>query len=359
MTYDPDVFRLDTLTLTQRTNGFSNAVPECRSALLPPGEEEVLLSGGQQAVVSQGSGAIANFGLTVLPTAPDGKYHFTFKRAALADSSHEDIGTVALEGKFFVPAAPPVSIICTPVSDTALVRGDTLSFNTTLTNHHWQGVTASVYMYGVVEPEGGQEYLVVDTVHVYIPQGARISSITELVVPPFAPLTHYTFTGYVGEMQTVYDDDSFGFDITAEEGMSGGGPELAGASYQMPWPLVAGWFDKTKASAKGHTGDHPASHGVPRTFAIRQNYPNPFNPSTTILYEIPEDEQGEMEVTIRINDLRGKTIRVYEEGVKGPGTYSLVWDGKDENGLEAGSGVYFYHVRVGAFEKTRKMVLLK
>lgn len=45
MMYDPNVLRLDTLTLTQRTSGFSNAVPECRRAMLPPEEEEVLLSG--------------------------------------------------------------------------------------------------------------------------------------------------------------------------------------------------------------------------------------------------------------------------------------------------------------------------
>jgi len=41
------------------------------------------------------------------------------------------------------------------------------------------------------------------------------------------------------------------------------------------------------------------------------------------------------------------------------GQQSVVWDGRDKNNQPVGSGIYFYKLKTGNFEKTRKMILMK
>jgi len=42
-----------------------------------------------------------------------------------------------------------------------------------------------------------------------------------------------------------------------------------------------------------------------------------------------------------------------------PGVYYQIWDSKDEQGNKVSSGVYFYQLRAGGYNETKKMVLLK
>jgi len=42
-----------------------------------------------------------------------------------------------------------------------------------------------------------------------------------------------------------------------------------------------------------------------------------------------------------------------------PGYYSVSWDGRDGEGKEVSSGIYFYRIEAGDFVQTRKMILLK
>ena len=42
-----------------------------------------------------------------------------------------------------------------------------------------------------------------------------------------------------------------------------------------------------------------------------------------------------------------------------PGSYQVIWDGKDEGGKEVSSGVYFYVIKVQDLIQTRKMTLLR
>ena len=41
------------------------------------------------------------------------------------------------------------------------------------------------------------------------------------------------------------------------------------------------------------------------------------------------------------------------------GRHIAVWNGKDDNGKQAASGVYFYQMKNGDYQKSRKMLLLK
>jgi len=41
------------------------------------------------------------------------------------------------------------------------------------------------------------------------------------------------------------------------------------------------------------------------------------------------------------------------------GMHSVVWDGRDEQGGSASSGIYFYRMHAGKYSSTRKMIMMK
>jgi len=94
---------------------------------------------------------------------------------------------------------------------------------------------------------------------------------------------------------------------------------------------------------------------APRLFSLFQNYPNPFNPSTTISYTL--QQPGEVE--IKIYDLLGRAVRRLVQASQPAGSYSVSWDGRDERGDLVASGFYFYQMRAGEFQATRRMIFLK
>lgn len=94
---------------------------------------------------------------------------------------------------------------------------------------------------------------------------------------------------------------------------------------------------------------------LPENFTLFQNYPNPFNLYTNMLYKL----KGEFFVKLEIYDLLGRKVKTVISEKQTPGFKSLVWDGKDEDKNLLPSGVYFYRLKVGDQEKTKKMVLLK
>ncbi|MFC1552383.1 T9SS type A sorting domain-containing protein [Candidatus Latescibacterota bacterium] len=94
---------------------------------------------------------------------------------------------------------------------------------------------------------------------------------------------------------------------------------------------------------------------LPSAFMVHAPYPNPFNPSTTIHYEIPKDAHVEFVVY----DVLGRKIAVLQDDWKSAGVYNTVWNGKSDNGVNVGSGVYLYRVKAGEFVEQGKMVLVR
>jgi len=101
-------------------------------------------------------------------------------------------------------------------------------------------------------------------------------------------------------------------------------------------------------------------------YSLAQNYPNPFNPITSIQYSVISD-QSLPHITLKIFNLLGQEVRTLVDEVKEPGYYTVTWDGRDEFGAEAASGVYFYRLTAGGasrenggdFTATKRMLLLK
>ena len=107
--------------------------------------------------------------------------------------------------------------------------------------------------------------------------------------------------------------------------------------------------------AKVGDGESVMETALPEALGLEQAYPNPFNPSTTIQYGLPEGAN----VTLVVYNILGQQVRTLVSGAQGPGHYSVVWDGRDEAGRPAATGVYIYWLQAGAFSQVRKMILAK
>ena len=99
---------------------------------------------------------------------------------------------------------------------------------------------------------------------------------------------------------------------------------------------------------------------TPERAALLTNYPNPFNPETWIPYQLSEPA----EVTLRIYAVSGALVRTLNLGHQSAGLYhqrsrAAYWNGKNELGEPAASGVYFYTLTAGDFTATRKMLIMK
>jgi hypothetical protein len=138
----------------------------------------------------------------------------------------------------------------------------------------------------------------------------------------------------------------------------------------------------------------------PNTFHLYQNYPNPFNPTTNIPFTVCGSQfmvhcpvhathekavdsswfivdspvhtthgkavdsswfmvDSPVHTTLKIYNIRGELVKTLVDEPKEAGSYEAVWDGKDENGNQVASGIYFYELRVADHCETKKMILVK
>ncbi|MFL2511253.1 MAG: choice-of-anchor B family protein, partial [Candidatus Neomarinimicrobiota bacterium] len=100
---------------------------------------------------------------------------------------------------------------------------------------------------------------------------------------------------------------------------------------------------------------------IPKILEIKQSYPNPFRNFTTIKYDVPLEQN----VVLRVFNIRGQVVRTLVNELKGPGYYSVIWDGANDNGNAVSSGIYFCQMYTpanpngGQFIKAMKMVKIR
>jgi hypothetical protein len=131
-------------------------------------------------------------------------------------------------------------------------------------------------------------------------------------------------------------------------------------------PQVTGIATKSSLVASlGHIyeiTEVPASQNVKKIadtatrqdFALRA-YPNPFNPSTQIRFSMKDNGIA----SLRIYNLHGQLIRELLHKQGAAGEHILTWDGRDERGVAAASGVYFIRFEVGNEVKIGKIMLVR
>lgn len=93
----------------------------------------------------------------------------------------------------------------------------------------------------------------------------------------------------------------------------------------------------------------------PKGYQLLQNYPNPFNQKTIITYVIPELT----DVELKIYGVLGKEVRKIISAELQKGLYKANWDGKNNEGDDVASGIYFYHLVCNKTILAKKMILLR
>ncbi len=95
---------------------------------------------------------------------------------------------------------------------------------------------------------------------------------------------------------------------------------------------------------------------VPTSVTLLQNVPNPFNPKTEIRFGLPAAAAADL----KVYDTTGRLVRTLLDGAPyGAGFHRVSWDGTDDRGQRASTGVYFYVLETGAERQHGKMLLLK
>jgi hypothetical protein len=92
-----------------------------------------------------------------------------------------------------------------------------------------------------------------------------------------------------------------------------------------------------------------------KQFELLQNYPNPGNPSTMIQFKLPQSSR----VVLKVINLLGQEVKTLVNEQKEAGSYSVMWDGRDNRGCTAPSGIYLYMLRTDDKVLTKKLTLMK
>ncbi len=85
--------------------------------------------------------------------------------------------------------------------------------------------------------------------------------------------------------------------------------------------------------------------------------PNPFGPSTKITFAVPGS--GLVPVTVTVYDVLGRRVKTLWSAPTAPGERTLTWDGREDSGAPARSGVYLARVQAGAEQRSLKLFLAR
>ncbi len=94
--------------------------------------------------------------------------------------------------------------------------------------------------------------------------------------------------------------------------------------------------------------------GGPEDYDLDFNLPDPFTTKTTIYFAIPAKE----EITLSIFDNDWNAVKTLVAGEIDKGYYQIEWNGTDDDGKTAKSGLYYYRLKAGDFDQVAKMYFL-
>jgi hypothetical protein len=95
---------------------------------------------------------------------------------------------------------------------------------------------------------------------------------------------------------------------------------------------------------------------IPTAVVLDQNAPNPFNPSTRLRFGLPKPGL----VSLTIYNIRGQRVATLLDRESLPaGFHTLIWNGQDQRGHPASSGVYLYQLVTEEETIAKKMALMQ
>jgi len=99
----------------------------------------------------------------------------------------------------------------------------------------------------------------------------------------------------------------------------------------------------------------PSAAAPPRALALGPTVPNPSRGSTSISYSLPSTGP----VRIRVFDVTGRMVALLRQDAEPAGVHTVVWNGRDSRGRDAGSGIYFVKLDSEGQSRVRKIALTR
>lgn len=173
--------------------------------------------------------------------------------------------------------------------------------------------------------------------------------------------------GIVATSQDGWALDSFGRSWNCSNG--GGGGWFRDEYYDVPVPVaqIEFWMhDKLitmdnelwiKMGAFWTAFPWPASsvEDPPPQSAGAKSFPNPAPGACRIVFTLPAAGP----VSVRLFDAGGRLVRRLIEAPLPVGEYGPTWDGKEDSGVDAAAGVYFFKVSALSGESSGRIVLTR
>jgi hypothetical protein len=176
--------------------------------------------------------------------------------------------------------------------------------------------------------------------------GARVSSDSALSIIDVAKWNLLQTGGYQTRTNGTTPGNASGYTSTFDVAFDSKG-FLYSQSY-FGWTVEKWKYNGTLPTIA--TSVERTNGGVPESFGLMQNYPNPFNPSTVVEFSIVQPGH----VSLKVFDLLGREVALLVDEFKSPGTYRVTFNAENLSG-----GTYFYTLRAGSSEITKKMAFVK
>jgi hypothetical protein len=96
-------------------------------------------------------------------------------------------------------------------------------------------------------------------------------------------------------------------------------------------------------------------NALPLSFKL---YPVPLRDAVTIYYAL----QYRQQVKLVIYDVLGRQVRKLKDGIDDPGSYSIMWHGRDDRSRKVAAGVYFCRLTTGESQEqtiTQKFIVIR
>ena len=100
------------------------------------------------------------------------------------------------------------------------------------------------------------------------------------------------------------------------------------------------------------------TEGLRPTVRLMKSRPNPFRPGggeVAIRFALPRSQHAE----VKIFDISGRLVRNLADRGFTAGSHNVSWDGRDSQGNEVSSGVYFYRLKTDTFQESMRITVLR
>lgn len=150
------------------------------------------------------------------------------------------------------------------------------------------------------------------------------------------------------------DDDHDGIPNEWERahGLDPLNPEDAKSTNEAGYTMLEVYLNGLVTAPSNHLVTEKSTR--PTVWSVR-HYPNPFNAQTTIALNLYRAGV----VDLKIFDLQGRTVKSYRPAWYGPGEYSFLWPGENDQGRPVASGIYFAVVSCNQTRRILKLQLVR